>query len=214
MKWAVAYINNKKRDTIGEGLNHLKIKHEIGIPLIRILRKQFKNKQYFESIPLLFNYGFIKLPHSCLKSKEKLIQIKEFVPGINNWMYKKKDKKGLIVQVVSDEEVQALFDRSDEMSVYSSNELTKFKKGDFITLKGYPFDGLTAEIDEINSKNKRATVNLFIMDSIRKVDVSFDNIFYSIYSNFDESLYPDSLDEIGGRYKNSLDRFEFKRSKK
>jgi transcription antitermination factor NusG len=214
MKWAIVLIDNKKRETIEQGLKRFKIPYEIGIPLVKVLRKRFKNKDFFDHIPLLFNYGFIKLPNKFLKSREKLMEIKNRCPGVFSWMYCMPNERGYIVETVPEYVVKDLMERADRLSIFSASDMNKFNKGDFIILKGYPFDGLGAEIISINNKTKKVKVNVFIMSSVREVQVNFENIFYSIYGDFDESLSPKSLDEIEGRYKNSLDRLEFKNSKK
>jgi len=213
MKWAVAFIDNKKRETIYKDFKSLKIEHEIGIPVIKVLKKRFKNKQYFETVPLLFNYGFIRLPRHTIKSRETLIDIKDKIPAIYNWMYKSPCKAGFIVETVPEKVVKELDKKSKELSIFSAGEFNRIKTGDFIVLRGYPFEGLKARIKSVNHKSKRVLVDLEIMDSIRQVEVSYENVFYSIYTNFDESLNSNSLDEIESRYKNSLDRFQYKRTK-
>jgi hypothetical protein len=48
------------------------------------------------------------------------------------------------------------------------------------------------------------------MEAFREVTVSFDNVFYSIYKDFDEALSNNSIDGIEAQYKNALDKFQFK----
>lgn len=213
MKWVIAYIDNKHRDDIESSLESLGIKFKVCIPCIRILRKRFKNKPHFSYIPLLFNYGFIKLPKSVIRSKEKLIEIKDKVPGIYSWMYKQPIDGGYAVEVVTVRIVKRLNKKANDLSIFSANDLKRFKPGDYIVLKNYPFEGLEAQIKSFNSQSKKVKVNLFIMGSVREVEVDYENIFYSIYEDFDEKVSFNSVDEMMGRNNNSFDRIEFKNQK-
>jgi len=212
MKWVIAFIDHKKRGTIARDFSKLQIEYEIGIPVIRILRKRFKNKQHFDTVPLMFNYGFIRLPRHILKSRERLMDIKDKVAGVYNWMYKKPGEDKFVVETVSEKKVKELLQRSEDLSIFSGSEMNRFKKGDFIILRGYPFEGLKAEIQYINHQTRRITVNIFIMSCTREVEVNYENVFYSVYENFDESVSATSLDEIESRYKNSFDRLQYKKS--
>ena len=62
--WVIAYINRDYVERVESDL----LKHGFGsihvyIPTVRILKKQFKNKNIYDYIPLLFNYGFFQLPY-------------------------------------------------------------------------------------------------------------------------------------------------------
>lgn len=212
MKWCIALIDFKQVSTIGRGLDGMGIKHELGIPMVTVLRKRFKNKEFFEDVPLMFNYGFIKIPNKVAMNKDLLLQIKDRVPGIFSWMFKS-DKTPYLVENVKPQIVERLMEMSRKISIFSKSDLDLIKSGDLITLKGYPFDGLPATVIEINKKSKKVRVNLFIMDSYREVVVDFENIFYSIYSNFDESISSNSFENIESKFKNSIDKFQFKHQK-
>ena len=208
MKWCIALIDSKQISTIPRGLTLMGIKHELGIPTVRVLRKRFKNKEHFEDVPLMFNYGFIRLPNKVALNKDKLLQIKDRVPGVFSWMFTNRNK-GYQVETVKKNVVEHFMQLAQNISIFSVNDLDSIKKGDVVTLKGYPFEGLRAEIMDINHKSKKAKVNLFIMDAYRIVTVDFENIFYSIYANFDEAISNNSFENIEFKNK-SLDRFQFK----
>ena len=212
MRWAVAYIDNKYRDGICEALAKEIENYKVSIPCIKVLKKKFKNKKHFQTLPLLFNYGFIWLPEEYLKSRESLIDIKNRVAGIYSWMYREPSKEGFIVETVSYKEIKVLNKRAENLSIFSIDELNRFKEGDQVILKGYPFDGLAAKIKHINQKHKKITVYIYIMSSMREVEVSYENIFYSIYDNFDDSVNSGNIEEIEHKFKNSRDRIEFKNS--
>ena len=209
MKWCIALIDFKKLNTIDPGLKGMGLKYELGIPTVVVLRKRFKNKEFFERVPLMFNYGFIKLPNKVAKNRDRLIKIKDRIPGIFSWMFKS-GYNDYAVEHVPESIVIRLMRLGDNLSIFSKGDLERVKKGDLITLKGYPFDGLPAEIINIDHKARKVRVNLFIMEAFREVTVSFDNVFYSIYKDFDEALSNNSIDGIEAQYKNALDKFQFK----
>jgi len=198
--WSLAYLNNKFLSTIENDLSKLK-EYDIGyaVPSIRILVKKFKGKETFEQVPLLFNYGFFYLPFKVLTSRNLLEYIKDRVGGISNWVYLKpnaiiqKQKtypEGIfpLVETVSEEEVMALMVLGEDYSVYSGEDTQKLKVGQVITLRGYPFDGIMAELLEIDSKKLKAKVNLLFSKTIsRVVKVDFSNLFYTIYADHQES---------------------------
>ena len=212
MKWCIALIDFKQVKTIPKGLTQMKIKHELGIPMVRVLRKRFKNKEYFEDVPLMFNYGFIKLPNKVAMNKDKLIQIKDRVPGVFSWMFTHKIK-GYQVETVKNNVVEYFMALANKVSIFSSNDINNINKGDFITLKGYPFEGLEAQIIDINYKTKKSDVLIYIMEGYRKVTVDFENIFYSIYTNFDDAISKNSIDTLESYNKGSLDKLHFKNLK-
>ena len=210
MRWAIAYINNKYREGISDSLSKLGLVYKVSIPCIKVLRKKFKNKKHFQVLPLLFNYGFIALPEDYLKSRELLISLKDKVSGIYSWMYREPSKEGFIVETVNSKKVRELKSKAENLSIFSVDELSKFKAGDQIILKGYPFEGLAAKIKSINPKSKKVLVDIFIMSSVREVEVSFENIFYSPYENFDESLSSQVIETMEEKFKNSRDWLQYK----
>lgn len=211
MKWCIALIDFKQVNTIEKGLNLMKVKHELGIPMVRVLRKKFKNKEQFENVPLLFNYGFIKIPNKVAMNKDKLLQIKDRVPGVFSWMFAQKGN-GYQVEMVKPNTVEYFMDLAHKVSIFSQNDINLIHPGDYITLKGYPFEGLRAKVIYINHKSKKVKVNIFIMDDNRDVTVNFENVFYSIYKDFDESFSPESLNRLESFNNGSWDKLQFKNS--
>ena len=95
-------------------------------------------------------------------------------------------------------EVLALKKSADVLSVFSDEDIDRISIGDYITLKGYPFDNVPAEVLEINKKKQHVKVRLDISSNLDVVTVSFENVFYTIYSSQDpdDPMRETSLDEI------------------
>jgi len=204
--WAIAYIN---RDFIYRVEKDLK-KYDryktvkVYIPMVRILRKQFKGRDIFEEVPFLFNYGFFQIPNKNL-SADFLSQMKDDIECIQAWV---KDSKTVIntktslitgnepiirkdiipVATATRGEIYNIINAHKKMSIYDKFDINNLKSGMVIDLKGYPFDGMTAKVIRVDKKREKVDIELVNVDSlIKKTSVTFDNIFYSIYHGYDEN---------------------------
>lgn len=198
---------------------------DVFIPTVKVLKKTFKGKEFFDEIPLLFNYGFFKVPRKFAVSKAYLDNMKDNISCIFSWLKDPTKRvvsyttwEGIEIQgfnipvaVASDEAIEELMDKAFTYSTHSSEELDRLKPGQLISLRGYPFDNVSAEIVSIDASRKRVKVKLIIFDAQREVEVSFDNVFYTLYhgKNYDDSLSTiQSLDELNDA--NKLDKKLFK----
>lgn len=225
--WTIAYINRDFLDIVESEISRYGYDIETYIPTVRVIKKKFKGKNVFEFVPLLFNYGFFKVSYEDACNPEFLLILRSRISCIYGWV---KDPAGNIKNNVSlragnkesynalpgsafatDKEIAQMVKNSSDINVYSSEELERFKKGDYIKLKGYPFDDVPAEILEINFKAKNIKVSLLLDALVKEVTVSFENVFYTVYQGYDESLTKDSnLDEMETRNKGNSDRLMFK----
>jgi hypothetical protein len=110
------------------------------------------------------------------------------------------------VAMATEKEIVDLLHTSEHMSVFSDEIIDKLEVGSFITLKGYPYEGMPAEVTSINKENKRVKVRLLLETMIAEVMVNFENIFYTVYSNYDEEGREKSLDEMDLKGKRNLDK--------
>ena len=97
----------------------------------------------------------------------------------------------------SSEEIQVLIKQSFNLSVHPADEVDRLGPGSMITLRGYPWEGLQAQVISIDVKRKQMKVKINMLNMMRDVKVSFDNVFYTIYhgKNWDDSVsIVDSLD--------------------
>jgi len=225
--WCIAYINRSYIDLAQEDLDKKDEYLDIipYIPTVRILKKLFKGKDEFEEVPLLFNYGFFKIPKHLAENAEFLAGMKIHINCIFSWV---KDlipqkripvidedteevlyyKKSISVATATEKEIKAVAKSQVNLSIYDSDDLENIVKGCLITLHGYPFDNMQAEILKINNKKNQVKVKL-IIDGIegRELTVSFDNVYYTIYSGgYEENSREKSLEEIEERGKVRLDK--------
>lgn len=238
--WVVAYINRDyvdrvEEDLLNKGFGAIKV----FIPTTRILKKQFKGKNEYEYVPLLFNYGFFQIPYKQACDVEFLRRLKEKIPAIYAWVtdplqlvkvkpHLRADNSGRIlpeeevdertklrilkhdfmpvVAIAREEEIVQLLKASEKMSVFSDEVVDKLGIGSFITLRGYPYEGMPAEIVSISKTQKKVKVRLLLETYMAEVLVSFENIFYTVYSNFDEEGKEQSLDEIESKGNRRLDK--------
>ena len=178
--WVLAYIN---RDFIVRAETELKrYGHddiEAYIPTVRLLKKKFKGKNVFEFVPLLFNYGFFKIPYHKAINPDFLMELRHHITCIYAWVKDpakihnnttnlSKDNSNFIdaipqVAIATDKELATLLEASESMSIHCAEDLERFKPGDHLILEGYPFEGMPAEIISINPKKKEVKVKLDLL---------------------------------------------------
>lgn len=230
--WLVAYIDGAFVDKIEQDIKKYPeyILHiEAHVPMVKVLKKKFKGQDYFDHIPLLFNYGFIKVPLMWAINIDILTQIKDRITCISHWVVdparnpkKKKqileDVKSIVARkkarqwgtfeqirnlipcaIIHDHEVEHLLKVAKDESIHSSEDINKIQKGDLITLMGYPFDGMLALVKEVDKKRKQVVVSIGMLDTEREIRVSFDNAIYSIYRGSYDEAY--SRDKTTAEYK-------------
>lgn len=228
--WVVAYINREFIANVTEELHHYGYKDiEAYIPTVKVLKKQFKGKRHFELVPLLFNYGFFKMPYEKACNPEYLLELRHRIGCIYAWV---KDPSRMLsdnrpglntknrnfdkaiprAAIATDEEISEMAKTSKDLGIFTKDDLKQFKAGDYIKLEGYPFEGMPAEILKINHRKKEVTIRLMIEAVVQKMTVSFENVFYSIYRDYNEKGKEQSTDEITERYgNNAIDHITFKR---
>jgi transcription antitermination factor NusG len=217
--WLIAYIDATHIDRVEKDLKKYPEYADITayIPTIKLLRKSFKGKNEFEDVPLLFNYGFFKVPRkyaiyqnfldgmkqniACIfawvKDPMKVIETKPTIRMDGKSVYADKD---IPVATATSEEVAFLVKNSDNFSTHDGNDVKNLKPGDMVVLHGYPWDGVQATVIEVDPKKEEMKVEIMIFGQKNPVKVvSFDNIFFTVYHNggYDDSvLYAGSIDAM------------------
>lgn len=215
--WLVAYIEAEHIKRVEKDLQRSPSYKEVEayIPTVKILKKRFKGKEQFEEVPLLFNYGFFRVPREKAISKAFLDNMQKDITCIYAWVKdplkvmgnpRIKPDGGLIyndtdipIATASSEEIQELLQASFSTSVHTAEDIEKLNPGDMITLRGYPWEGMQAEVKEISLRDKTLKVNIHILNEMREVGVSFDNVFFTVYHNrsYDDRITTTaSLDEM------------------
>lgn len=212
--WVIAYVNVALLNKLPSDLRKSQYYDEIipHIPLIRILKKQFKGKEFFDEVPLLFNYGFFRIPIGLAINTDLMIKLKEDLSCVSGWVRdtakvhkSRKDEKtrnwvytdsNVEFATVEPEMVEELVRKAREESIFSSDDIEKVKPGSIIFLMGYPFEGMQAKVVSIDKKAKKIKVLLGLDvddgdfdENGREVTVHFENVFYSIYSGSHDENY-------------------------
>lgn len=201
--WCLFNVNHKYCSTIAKELKDKGYSDiRVCVPTVSILRKRQKGKDIYEDIPLLFNYGFIRLPKTIAYSRPCLRKLSQQVTGISSWvrsnetMHTKRLRKRVdgeefddfsLVATVHNSEVRRFKRISRENKVYQADEIINLTLGSYIVLRGYPFEGIEATIQSVDLSTKEVTVILYPSGGKMEVKVHFDNVIYSIYHNFDEN---------------------------
>ena len=172
------------------------------VPTISVLKKSRKGKNEYEDVPLLFNYGFIKMKPEKAFDRYYLNKLKRDIPGILSFMksldYRSKRKRlrvdnaedfddYSVVATITKEEVKKYRRMSKANKIFSVSDITRVAIGDYVVLRGYPFEGIPAIILESNLTTKTMLVKLYPeMDGSLEIEVPMENVLYSAYHESDE----------------------------
>lgn len=172
------------------------------VPTISVLKKSRKGNNEYEDVPLLFNYGFIKMKSEKAFDRYYLNKLKKDIPGIMSFMksldYRPKRKRlrvdnaedfddYSVVATITKEEVKKYRRMSRANKIFSVNDITRVGIGDYVVLRGYPFEGIPAVILESNLTTKMMLVKLYPeMDGSLEIEVPMENVLYSVYHESDE----------------------------
>lgn len=186
------------KDLISRGYKHVKAI----VPTISVLKKSRKGKNEYEDVPLLFNYGFIRMRSDKAFDRYYLNKIKRDIPGILSFMksldHKPKRKRLRIdnaedfddysvVATISRDEVIRYKHMAKANKIYSVDDITRVGIGDYAILRGYPFEGIPAILLESNLNTKKMLVKLYPeTDGNLEIEVPMENVLYSAYHESDE----------------------------
>ena len=183
------------------------------VPTIHLLRKSRDKKDYFDEVPLLFNYGFVRMRTNLAYDRNFLIKLRKDIVGINSfvksldYMHPKKLRKRIDnaedfddfskVATITKAQLRYYKDLSKSNKVYSLNDI-KVEVGEFVTLRKYPFEGLVAKIIDFNYSNQTAIVEIYPgQGSVLSLQLPFENVIYTIYDGYDEgSVIPGPVVDI------------------
>ena len=217
--WVTAYIDRDHLSTVEKDLITFGFSAvRVFIPTVRVLKKRFKNHNVYEYVPLLFNYGFFNIPYSNACDPSFLKRLKNKIPAIYAWVrdpiktiktspnLRVDNTQGVrpldtSIAIVNEEEIAELIKTSEHLSVFSDDIADKLKEGQFITLKGYPYEGMPAEIQKIDRAKRKIKVKLLLECVIAEATISYENIFYTVYSDYGSNMRESSIEDI--EYKNS-----------
>lgn len=181
------------------------------IPTVKVLKKTIKGKMVFEEVPVLFNYGFMRMPTEFAFSRPFLNKLKRNISGIRTWlkntetMHQRKKKVRIdnsedfddfsLVATCSRKDVRRFKRMAKENKKFSVDDLMNVSIGDYIVLKGYPYEGIDATVLEVDYINKMVKMLLYPEMGRMEIWLPFDNVIYSVYQNYDpDKLYANSQD--------------------
>jgi transcription antitermination factor NusG len=217
----VAYVNSEFIDIVEKQLKKHREYKDIKaiIPTIKVLKKTFKGKHQFEDVPLLFQYGFFKIPRVLAIHADFLENLQKNISCIYGWVMDphklvrphrvekskatgKLTDKHVPVATATSKEVSKLLRAAVDLGAHSAEDIKMLKPGDYITLKGYPYEGVEAEFMSLNPAKRLVKVRMILFSQLKEVEVSYDNVFFTLYTNkgYDESkLSETSLDDMTSR---------------
>lgn len=172
------------------------------VPTVQVLLSSKDKKHQYKDVPLLFNYGFIRMRSTKAYNRQFLRELSQNVQGINgflkslDYMHPKKLRRRIDnaedwddfskVATVSREEFKYYQGLAKANQIYHLSDVA-VKAGETVILKKYPFDGLIAKILDFNFSNKTVMVEIYPGNgSVIKLQLPLDNILYTPYDNYDE----------------------------
>lgn len=171
---------------------------EIKVPLVRLLAKTLLNGPEYYYKPLLFSYGFVKVPiyltynyealqflslisrtigHFVMRSKDSLKQERLAMAADESQPNPNFKVNQCLVETIDDLELSRLEAMAKNISVYPATD--ELSIGAHIILRGYPFSGLSAKILEKQGNHFK----VLLTSSLVEVSITKENIFYSPYED-------------------------------
>lgn len=197
--WVVAYINTKFVSKVDRELSKF-TGIEVRIPTVTVLEKNFKKKAHYKEVPILFNYGFFRVPKIMALNPDFMEKLKAQITCITGWVKDPVRGKNQLA-TCSYDELLVLYQEAEEESIYSDKEVENLKEGQQVILRGYPFEGIHAKILNINKSKREVEVEIKTFGNMKSVKVCYENLIYNIYRDgHDDSLMNHvSLDELAER---------------
>lgn len=174
------------------------------VPTISLLRRNSRGEMIFEEHPILFNYGFMRMPMKLAYSRPFLIKMRKDIPGIHAWLkdtatLHPRKKRHRIDNAEDFDDFSMVATCSKELVIhykklarknkkYTLDDLVNIKPGDYITLKGYPYEGQNATVLKVNYRDRTVTVEILVIHGTMKLKLPFDNVLYSVYMNYDPDV--------------------------
>lgn len=194
--WLIAYIDTSKVPLLVKDLNKSNQFSEIEayVPTVKVLKKQFKGKDIFDEVPLLFNYGFFKVPRVWAINVDLLAKLKADITCIAHFVKDPaKPQSEVKCATATQSDIENIIMAAKANNIYSAHDIDNLKIGSLVNLVGYPFEGMEATVVHVNKQSKKIRVTLDLGfeggENGKEVEVSFDNVFYTIYKGSHDENY-------------------------
>lgn len=192
------YINQELKD---RGYKHIRAI----IPVVKVPLRSKAGHNDYKEVPLLFNYGFIRMNTEKAFDRQFLRKLKTQIPGITGWvhntvtMHPRKQRKRIDnaedwddfsqVATVKKSDIKFYRRMARSKNIYSKADVINLKIGEYITLHGYPFDGMGAQVLDINLTTKYISLGIPMGKGNIEVQMPLDQVLYSIYNDFNEEEF-------------------------
>lgn len=203
--YCVCRVDTKTWKTINDSLKergYINIK--CFVPTVQVLSRSKGHKQEYKEIPMLFNYGFIRMNSRLAYNRQFIRQLTREIPGIVSflksldYMHPKKLRKRIDnaedwddfskVAIVSKKDIKYYKKLSKSNQIYHLSDIAN-KSGDMIILRKYPFDGLLAKVLDFSFTNKTVRVEIYPgQGSIIQLQLPLDNVLYTPYDSYNEDV--------------------------
>ena len=197
-------------------INHELVEHgykdiKCFVPTLTMVKKTYRGqKKEVEEVPMLFNYGFIRMRSEVAYNRNFLFHLKREIPGIVSFlksldsMHVKKKRRRVDnaedwddfskVATVTKKEFRHYMRLSRANQVFSLDEVM-VNVGDFVVIRGYPLDGMPAKVLDFNYPNKTAIVEIYPGEgSVLSMQIPLENILYSPYEHYQEDLLASKIE--------------------
>ena len=197
-------------------INHELVEHgykdiKCFVPTLTMMKKTYRGqKKEVEEVPMLFNYGFIRMRSEVAYNRNFLFHLKREIPGIVSFlksldsMHVKKKRRRVDnaedwddfskVATVTKKEFRHYMRLSRANQVFSLDEVM-VNVGDFVVMRGYPLDGMPAKVLDFNYPNKTAIVEIYPGEgSVLSMQIPLENILYSPYEHYQEDLLASKIE--------------------
>lgn len=192
------YINQELKD---RGYKHIRAI----IPVVKVPLRSKSGHNDYKEVPLLFNYGFIRMSTEKAFNRQFLRKLKTQIPGITGWvhntvtMHPRKQRKRIDnaedwddfsqVATVKKSDIKFYRRMARSKNIYSKADVINLKIGEYITLHGYPFEGMGAQVLDINLTTKYISLGIPMGKGNIEVQMPLDQVLYSIYNDYNEEEF-------------------------
>ena len=202
--YCVFYLDEKYYKDINKDLKDNGYKHiRAIIPTVKYIDHQSSRGRYIDTeVPILFNYGFIKMPTNKVFDRQYMSKLRRSIPGIKGWLkntetlHRSRGRRHRVdnidifddysqVAIVPRSEVRRFLAISRENSRLKFEDITTLHVGDFITLRHYPYIGVDAIVKDIDWENQKVKL-LTYPQTYRIINwLPIELVIYSVYEDFD-----------------------------
>ena len=202
--YCIFYIEEKFYKTINQDLEGNGYKHvKAIIPTIKYISHQSSRGNYVDNeVPILFNYGFMRVPTNKVFDRHYMNKMKRDIPGIRGWLkntetlHRGRGRKHRVdnldifddfsqIAIVKRKEVKKFIAISKENHRLKFEDITTLHKDDFIILRHYPYEGVGAIIKDIDWDRQRVKVLTYPQTYKITSWLPMDLVIYSVYEDFD-----------------------------